>query len=124
MIFQKSNVEDLQEKLQDACDHPEMVMKMKNQAAEMCIRDSYKAQIGSIPTESLVGLIFLLFFKFICEKFVQDLTSAGSSDTDSFMEELKELAKGCLLYTSHHEVEDRSGRQGLGVYRQDDPDHP
>jgi len=36
----------------------------------------------------------LLFFKFICEKFVQDLTSAGSSDTDSFMEELKELAKG------------------------------
>ena len=25
---------------------------------------------------------------------VQDLTSAGSSDTDSFMEELKELAKG------------------------------
>ena len=24
---------------------------------------------------------------------VQDLTSAGSSDTDSFMEELKELAK-------------------------------
>ena len=36
----------------------------------------------------------MLFFKFICEKFVQDLTSAGSSDTDSFMEELKELAKG------------------------------
>lgn len=28
----------------------------------------YKAQIGSIPTESLVGLIFLLFFKFICKK--------------------------------------------------------
>ena len=27
-------VEDLQEKLQDACDHPEMVMKMKNQAAD------------------------------------------------------------------------------------------
>lgn len=24
----------LQEKLQDACDHPEMVMKMKNQAAD------------------------------------------------------------------------------------------
>ena len=36
----------------------------------------------------------MLFFKFICEKFVQDLTSAGSSDTDSFMEELKDLAKG------------------------------
>ena len=27
-------VEDLREKLQDACDHPEMVMKMKNQAAD------------------------------------------------------------------------------------------
>ena len=34
LIFQKSNVKDLQEKLQDACDHPEMVMKMKNQAAD------------------------------------------------------------------------------------------
>ena len=28
----------------------------------------YKAQIGSEPTENLVGLIFLRFFKFICEK--------------------------------------------------------
>ena len=34
LIFPKSNVEDLQEKLQDACDHPEMVMRMKNQAAD------------------------------------------------------------------------------------------
>ena len=34
LIFQKSNVEDLQEKLQDACDHPEMVMKMKKQATD------------------------------------------------------------------------------------------
>ena len=34
LVFQKSNVEDLQEKLQDACDHPEMVIKMKNQAAD------------------------------------------------------------------------------------------
>ena len=34
LIFQKTNVEDLQEKLQDACDHPEMVMNMKNQAAD------------------------------------------------------------------------------------------
>lgn len=34
LIFQKTNIEDLQEKLQDACDHPEMVMKMKNQAAD------------------------------------------------------------------------------------------
>ena len=34
LIFQKTNVEDLQEKLQDACHHPEMVMKMKNQAAD------------------------------------------------------------------------------------------
>ena len=34
LIFKKSNVGDLREKLQDACDHPEMVMRMKNQAAD------------------------------------------------------------------------------------------
>ena len=34
LIFEKSNVEDLQEKLQDACEHPEMVMNMKKQAAD------------------------------------------------------------------------------------------
>ena len=34
LIFQKSNVEDLQEKLQNACDHPEMVMEMKKKAAD------------------------------------------------------------------------------------------
>ena len=34
LIFQKSNVEDLQEKLQDACDHHEMVMEMKKHAAD------------------------------------------------------------------------------------------
>ena len=34
LIFKKSDVKDLQEKLQDACDHPEMVMKMKKQAAD------------------------------------------------------------------------------------------
>ena len=34
LIFKKSDVEDLREKLQDACDHPEMVIRMKNQAAD------------------------------------------------------------------------------------------
>ena len=34
LIFKKSDVEDLREKLQDACDHPEMVMEMKKQAAD------------------------------------------------------------------------------------------
>ena len=34
LIFKKSDVEDLREKLQEACDHPELVMKMKNQAAD------------------------------------------------------------------------------------------
>ena len=34
LIFKKSDVEDLREKLQEACDHPEMVMRMKNQAAD------------------------------------------------------------------------------------------
>ena len=40
LIFQKTNVEDLQEKLQDACDHPEMVMKMKNQAADLSVQNT------------------------------------------------------------------------------------
>ena len=34
LIFKKSDVKGLQEKLQDACDHPELVMKMKKQAAD------------------------------------------------------------------------------------------
>ena len=34
LIFKKSNIEDLQKKLQEACDHPEMVIRMKNQAAD------------------------------------------------------------------------------------------
>ena len=36
----------------------------------------------------------MLFSNLFVKNVVQDLTSAGSSDTDSFMEELKELAKG------------------------------
>lgn len=34
LIFKKSDVEDLKEKLQDACDHPEKVMELKKQAAD------------------------------------------------------------------------------------------
>lgn len=34
LIFEKSNVGDLKDKLQWACDHPEFVRKMKNQAAD------------------------------------------------------------------------------------------
>lgn len=34
LIFKKSDVEDLREKLQDACDHPEKVMQMKRPAAD------------------------------------------------------------------------------------------
>ena len=34
LIFKKSNVEDLQEKLQEACDHPEIVQEYKVQAAD------------------------------------------------------------------------------------------
>ena len=52
LIFQKSNVEDLQEKLQDACDHPEMVMKMKNQATDF-ICAKYNWDICSSMAEGL-----------------------------------------------------------------------
>ena len=34
MIFKKADVQDLQEKLQDACDHPEKVEAHKKQAAD------------------------------------------------------------------------------------------
>ena len=34
LIFKKSDAEDLKEKIQDACDHPEKVMKLKQQAAD------------------------------------------------------------------------------------------
>ena len=34
MIFEKSNVKDLKEKLQYACDHPEKIRDIKNQAAD------------------------------------------------------------------------------------------
>ena len=34
LIFKKSDVADLREKLQDACDHPEKVMQMKKQTAD------------------------------------------------------------------------------------------
>ena len=40
LISKKADVQDLQEKLQDACDNPEMVMKMKKQAADY-ICDKY-----------------------------------------------------------------------------------
>ena len=34
LIFKKSNVDDLKEKLQDACDHPEKVNHYQKQAAD------------------------------------------------------------------------------------------
>ena len=34
LIFKKADVQDLQEKLQDACDHPEKVDAHKEQAAD------------------------------------------------------------------------------------------
>ena len=34
LIFRKSDIDELREKLQDACDYPEEVMKMKKQAAD------------------------------------------------------------------------------------------
>ncbi len=34
LVFKKSDVNDLLTKIQKACDHPEIVMKMKKQAAD------------------------------------------------------------------------------------------
>lgn len=34
LVFEKSNVEQLQEKLQEACDKPKMVKKYKEEAAD------------------------------------------------------------------------------------------
>lgn len=38
LIFKKSDVKDLQSKLQDACDHPEKVEKLKSEAADFICR--------------------------------------------------------------------------------------
>lgn len=38
LIFKKADVQDLREKMQDACDHPEMVMELKQQATEFICR--------------------------------------------------------------------------------------
>ena len=56
LIFKKSDVENLREKLQDACDHPEMVMKMKNQAADFIdgIRKFKRISARDDLTEQLV----------------------------------------------------------------------
>ena len=37
LIFKKSNVDDLKEKLQDACDHPEKVNHYQKQAAKISL---------------------------------------------------------------------------------------
>ena len=34
LIFKKSDVDDLREKLQNACDYPDKVMEMKKQVAD------------------------------------------------------------------------------------------
>ena len=47
LIFKKSDVNELREKLQDACDYPEKVMKMKNQAADfICKKYNWDAVIN------------------------------------------------------------------------------
>lgn len=38
LIFKKADVQELREKMQDACDHPEMVMELKQQATEFICR--------------------------------------------------------------------------------------
>ena len=46
MIFKKSDVDDLREKLQNACDHPEKVMEMKEQAADfICEKYNWDAVV-------------------------------------------------------------------------------
>ena len=50
LIFKKSDVEDLREKLQEACDNPEMVMRMKNQAADF-ICEKYNLDESEVAEE-------------------------------------------------------------------------
>ncbi len=58
LIFKKSDVEDLREKLQDACDHPEMVMKMKNQAADfICEKYNWDKVVKVEKYTMLLGFI-------------------------------------------------------------------
>ena len=54
MIFEKSNVKDLKEKLQYACDHPEKIRDIKNQAADY-ICGKYNWDHVVEMTETLYG---------------------------------------------------------------------
>ena len=61
LIFKKSDVEDLREKLQDACDHPEMVIRMKNQAADfICEKYNWDKVVKETITRKLAKLILTL----------------------------------------------------------------
>ncbi len=54
LVFKKSNTEDLQEKLQDACNHPENVDKYKKQAADF-ICEKYNWDDVAKETMKLYG---------------------------------------------------------------------
>ena len=81
LIFKKSDVEDLREKLQDACDHPEMVMKMKKQAA-----DFMYFVVIAIAAVVLVGIVLLSPIK---EKFI-----SASSRTEIGIDPLAAFTSG------------------------------
>ena len=47
LLFKNANVQDLQEKLQDACDHPEMVIGIETQAADfICKKYNWDDVVG------------------------------------------------------------------------------
>ena len=64
----------------------------------------YKAQIGSKPFESLVGLIFLRFFKFICEKNCPRLDIGRTRMDESKMVCADKPYNGPLVKTTLEEI--------------------
>ena len=88
LIFKKSDVEDLREKLQEACDHPEMVMKMKNKP----ILVTNYATVGASINNGENGLIVSMNGESVAEGLMQ--LSENQQLRNQLVENLKKEKTG------------------------------
>ena len=90
LIFKKSDVEDLREKLQEACDHPEMVMKMKEKIYDartgmgyVLVGDYYLPALKLPRTRPIGrwGMLHKAYLKLRKPAYYQSLLLSGKLDT-------------------------------------------
>ena len=87
LIFKKSDVEDLREKLQDACDHPELVMKEKIYDArtemEYALVGDYYLPALKLPRTRPIGrwgMLHKAYLKLRKPAYYQSLLLSGKLD--------------------------------------------